>query len=311
VRRANDFAGPSQALPAILGAFPPTANNAAIQTRGFELTIGWNDHIGDLRYGVRGVLSNYSGKVLQYPNPNGTLSSYYKGQKMGEIWGYQTEGLFQSESEVSEAPKQTFLSAAAWTPGDVRYADLNGDGKIDAGNSTVASPGDRKVIGNSTPQYSYSLTTDLAWKGFDFQIFLQGIAKRDAFINSNYFFGIVGNEWQSSVFTIHQNRWTPENPNGFFPKYYMSDQNSKNTQTQTRYLQNAAYLRIKNMQLGYSLPASVMKAIKLERIRFYVSAENLATFTKLVKTLDPELSIGTGKIYPLQRTFSAGLNVTF
>jgi hypothetical protein len=91
----------------------------------------------------------------------------------------------------------------------------------------------------------------------------------------------------------------------------MSDQNSKNTQTQTRYLQNAAYLRIKNLQLGYSLPASVMKAIKLQRIRLYVSAENLATFTKLAKTLDPELSIGSGKIYPLQRTFSAGLNVTF
>ncbi|PSL23856.1 SusC/RagA family TonB-linked outer membrane protein [Dyadobacter jiangsuensis] len=311
VRKADDFAGPSQALPAILGAAPPTANNAAIETRGFELTIGWNDHIGDVRYGLRGVLSNYSGKVVKYPNPNGTLSTYYEGQKMGEIWGYQSVGLFRSEQEVAEAPAQTFLSAAAWTPGDVRYADLNGDGKIDAGNSTLANPGDRRVIGNSTPRYSYSFTGDLAWKGFDLQVFLQGIAKRDVFIGSNYFFGIVGNEWQSSVFTVHQDRWTAENPNGYFPKFYMSDQNSKNTQTQTRYLQNAAYLRIKNLQLGYSLPPAVMKAIRLQRVRVYLSAENLATFTKLVKTLDPELSIGSGKIYPLQRTFSAGLNVTF
>jgi TonB-linked SusC/RagA family outer membrane protein len=311
VRKADDFAGPSEALPAILGASPPTANNAAIETRGFELSVGWNDHIGEVRYGIRAVLSNYSGKVIKYPNPNGALSSYYEGQKMGEIWGYKTVGLFQTEQEVAEAPAQTFLSAAAWTPGDVRYADLNGDGKIDAGASTLANPGDRTVIGNSTPRYSYSFTGDLAWKGFDLQIFLQGIAKRDVFIGSNYFFGIVGNEWQSSPFTINQDRWTPETPDGFFPKYYMSDQNSKNTQTQTRYLQNAAYLRIKNLQLGYFLPTSMMKAIKLQRIRLYVSAENLATFTKLAKTLDPELSIGSGKIYPLQRTFSAGLNVTF
>lgn len=311
VRKADDFAGPSQALPGILGASPPTANNAAIETRGFELSIGWNDHIGEVRYGLRGVLSNYSGKVLKYPNPNGTLSSYYEGQKMGQIWGYQTVGLFQSDQEVAEAPVQTYLSSAAWTPGDVRYADLNGDGKIDAGNSTLANPGDRKVIGNSTPRYSYSFTGDLAWKGFDLQIFMQGIAKREVFIGSNYFFGIVGNEWQSSVFTVNQDRWTPETPDGYYPKFYMSDQNSKNTQTQTRYLQNAAYLRIKNLQLGYSLPSSAMRAIRLQRIRVYVSAENLATFTKLVKTLDPELSIGSGKIYPLQRTFSAGLNVTF
>ncbi|TDE09016.1 SusC/RagA family TonB-linked outer membrane protein [Dyadobacter psychrotolerans] len=311
VRKANDFAGPSQALPAILGASPPTANNAAIQTSGFELSLAWNDHIGDVRYGLRGVLSNYSGKVVKYLNPSGTLSTYYEGQKMGEIWGYQSLGLFQSTQQVAESPSQTFLSSAAWTPGDVQYADLNGDGKIDAGNSTLANPGDRKVIGNSTPKYSYSFTGDIAWKGFDLQIFLQGIAKREVFIGSNYFFGIVGDEWQSSVFTVHQDRWTPETPEGYYPKFYMSSQNSKNTQTQTRYLQNAAYLRIKNLQLGYSLPSQVMKAIRLQKIRFYVSAENLATFTKLVKTLDPELSIGTGKIYPLQRTFSAGVNVTF
>lgn len=311
IRKADDFAGPSEALPGILGATPPSANNAGIETRGFELSLGWRDKIGDIRYGLKGVLSDYSGKVVRYPNPTGSISTFFAGQEMGSIWGYETVGLFQSIDEINSAPKQTLLSTATWTPGDVRYKDLNNDGIIGPGNGTLENPGDRKIIGNSTPRFSYSFTGDVTWKGFDLMLFLQGIAKRDVFIGSNYFWGIVGDEWQSSVFTVHTNRWTPDNPNGYFPKFYMSSQNSKNTQTQTRYLQNAAYLRIKNLQLGYTLPKTVLNTIKIEKVRAYISVENLATFTKLIKTLDPELSIGTGKIYPLQRTFSGGINVTF
>jgi hypothetical protein len=128
-------------------------------------------------------------------------------------------------------------------------------------------------------------------------------------IGSNYFWGIVGDEWQSSPFTEHLNRYTAATPNGYFPKFYMGSENNKNTQTQTRYLQNAAYLRIKSVQLGYTLPASVLSRIHTQRIRFYFDVENLATFTNLIKTMDPELSISDAKIYPLQRTFSCGVNV--
>ncbi|MNY25569.1 TonB dependent receptor [compost metagenome] len=142
-------------------------------------------------------------------------------------------------------------------------------------------------------------------------VFVQGVGKRDAAIGGNYFWGIVGDEWQSSLFTTHLDRWTPETPNGYYPKFYMDSENNKNTQTQTRYLQNAAYLRVKNVQLGYTLKKNLVERIKLAKVRFYFSIENLATITKFTKALDPELTMSSGKVYPLQRSYSAGLNVTF
>lgn len=264
-----------------------------------------------MNYGFKGVLSDYNGKVTSYPNPTGQLSTWYKGQQRGEIWGYQTMGLFQSAEEVAGAPSQSRIDQNAWTPGDVRYADLNGDGKIDAGTSTLSDPGDRKVIGNSTPRYAYGLTLDANWNGFDAMIFVQGVGKRDAAIGGNYFWGIVGDEWQSSLFTTHMDRWSAGNPNGYYPKAYMSSQNNKNTQAQTRYLQDASYMRIKNVQLGYTLKKEWLEKVKLSKVRFYLSIENLATFTKFTKALDPELTLNEGKVYPLQRSYSAGLSVTF
>ncbi|WP_316814496.1 TonB-dependent receptor [Pedobacter nyackensis] len=311
IRKATDFAGPSAALPALLGTNPPTVNNSAIKTKGWELTLSWRDKIGEVNYGVKALLSDYTGKVTRYPNPTGLLNTFYEGLDMNEIWGYSTVGLFQSAEEVTGAPSQSLISTEQWKPGDVRYADLNGDGKIGPGASTLADPGDRKVIGNSTPRYSYGLTADANWNGFDMLVFVQGVGKRDAAIGGNYFWGIVGDEWQSSLFTTHLDRWTPETPNGYYPKFYMDSENNKNTQTQTRYLQNAAYLRVKNVQLGYTLNKNLVDRIKLGKVRFYFSIENLATFTKFTKALDPELTMSSGKVYPLQRSYSAGLNVTF
>lgn len=311
IRKANDFAGPAEALPGVLGATPPSANNAGMETRGFELSLQWRDKIGDVAYGLRAVLSDYQGKVTRYPNPTGLNSTWYVGQQMGDIWGYTTYGLFQNQAEIDGAASQQRISGQTWKIGDVRYVDMNGDGMIDFGDNTVSNPGDRSVIGNNTPRFAYGFTGDVNWKSFDFTFFIQGIAKRDAWIGSNYFWGITGDEWQSSVFDVHQDRWTPENPNGYFPKFYLTGENGKNTQTQTRYLQNAAYMRLKNVQLGYSLPRSLLDKIGFSRVRFYVSVENVFTVTDLIKTMDPELSISDAKIYPLQRTYSAGVNLSF
>ncbi len=312
IRKADDFAYAGAALPAVLGTGVPQENNAGIETRGFELSIGWRDQIGALRYGLKGILSDYSGKVTAFSNnPNNQIGTFYVGRRHGEIWGYTTVGLFQTEDDVDKAPSQTKIHGALWTPGDVQYADINGDGIIDWGNNTLDNPGDRSVIGNSTPRYAYSFTGNLEWKNFDMLIFLQGIGKRDAWVGSNYFWGINGDEWQSSVFTEHLNRWTPETPNGYFPKYYLTSEMGKNIQTQSRYLQDASYLRIKNLQVGYTVPASMLKTIRFNRARVYVSIENLATFTNLIKTMDPELSISDAKIYPLQRVYSAGINIGF
>ncbi len=315
IRKSNDFVGPSEALPAVLGAIAPNANNASMETRGIDLTITWRDQIGDLGYSVRAVLSDYQGKVTKFPNPTGALSTWRAGQKMGEIWGYETYGLFQSDKEVTQAPSQAKINANPWTPGDVRYVDRNGNNEIDYGTNTESDSGDRYIIGNNTPRFAYGLTLDANYKGFDFSIFFQGVAKRNVWLgsNSNYFWGIDGrgDEWQSSLFTVHQDRWTTTDPGGYFPKYYMNNQMGKNTQEQTRYLQSGAYMRIKNLQIGYTLPKVLVEKIKFDKVRVFISVENLATATKLISVMDPEFSLSDGKLYPLQRTWSGGINITF
>ena len=229
---------------------------------------------------------------------------------MGEIWGFVTDRYFTAADDL---PNVKQMGLSNWSPGDIKYVDLNGDGKIDWGTSTVDNPGDRKVIGNSTPRYSYSLFMDGSWKGFDYSIFIQGVGKRDYYTTSNMYFGIVGSEWQSSLFTEHLDRWTPDNPNGFFPKAYIGGGSWwRNTDPQTKYLINAAYLRIKNVQVGYTLPNYISNQIKIQKLRFYISADNLGTFTKMSdhSVLDPENSFSDAKNYPLQRSISVGANIT-
>jgi TonB-linked SusC/RagA family outer membrane protein len=321
-RQAVDYVGPAAALPSILGTSAPATNNAEIETNGWELTLGWRDHINDFSYEVKGVLSDYTGKIIRYPNPNKINSTWYDGMSMGEIWGYETVGLFQNEAEIAAAADQSKISANKWVPGDVHYKDLNGDGIISWGDNTVDNPGDRKVIGNSTPRYSYGLNLNASWKGFDLTLFFQGVGKRDiaftndSYVPNSYIFGIVGDLWQSCVFEQHLDRWSETNPDGYLPRAYMNiDQMKKNTQVQTRYLLDGSYLRVKNLQLGYNLPASLIKKIEFEKVRLFVNVENLATFTNLMKVMDPEFNSGdwqTGaKAYPLQRTWAFGVNVTF
>ena len=310
IRKMDDYIGPAQELPGVLGIAAPRTNSTALETKGFELTLAWNDNIGDFKYGVRGVLSDYQGRVTKYPNPNKLLNNWFEGENMGDIWGFVTDRYFTAADDL---PNVKQLGLSNWSPGDIKYVDLNGDGDITYGTSTVANPGDRKVIGNSTPRYSYSLFTDGSYKGFDYSIFIQGVGKRDYYTTSNMYFGIVGSEWQSSLFTEHLDRWTPENPNGFFPKAYIGGGNWwKNTEAQTKYLINAAYLRIKNVQVGYTLPNYISSQVKIQKLRFYISVDNLGTFTKMSdhSVLDPENTFSDAKNYPLQRTVSVGANIT-
>jgi TonB-linked SusC/RagA family outer membrane protein len=321
-RYMDDFVGPAEALPAFLGASAPQANSTSMKTEGWELTVGWKHQTNGFRYGVDAVLSDYQGYITKYPNPNGLIGTYYDGMRIGEIWGYVSDGLFQSEEEIAAAPSQSIFYGR-WSPGDVRYQDLNGDGVINYGNNTLENPGDRKVIGNTTPRYSFGVSLNAEYKGFDFTTFFQGVGKRDATLlapthnQGNYFWGITG--WWNAGYTQQYDRWSPTNPGGYYPKYYsLLAENAKNRQVSTRYLPNAAYMRVKNMQLGYSLPSSALKYINCQKLRLFVNVENLATITNLITTMDPEIigingynGAGDGKVYPLQRTWSCGLNVTF
>ena len=307
-RNTKDMLTDGEVLPAVLGASVPRQNAANLKTVGWDLSLEWNDRLANgLSYHVKGVLSDYQSTITKFNNPTGLISQYYVGRKMNEIWGYVSNGLFQTEQEANAHANQSYLYGGKWTAGDVRFEDLDGNNKIDIGDNTLANPGDRKIIGNSTPRFAFGITAGLEYKGIDFEMFWQGIGKRDWFPGSGSaaYWGFT-NEWQTPL-TTSLDYWTPENTNAFFPRLGWA--NGGNRNTSTRYLQNASYCRLKNVTLGYTLPRNILDKIGVSRLRVYVTGENLLTFTSLIKAFDPETL--NNMTYPINRKIAVGLNLTF
>ena len=326
-RKTLDIVGPGIELPAILGAAVPDVNNADMQSTGFELDLSWQDRIRDFSYNVHFLLSDDRQKILRYPNPTGNLGSLNEGHYMGEIWGLETIGIAKSQDEMdahlASLPNGGQAFGTNWGAGDIMYKDLNGDGRITEG-ATLSDPGDRKIIGNNLPRFRFGLDLGAAWRGFDLRIFFQGVMKRDAWLGDNMFWGASGGLWQSGCFVPHLDYFRPEgdpqgaNLDAYFPRP-LSNNYAKNQKVQTRYLQNAAYMRLKNLTVGYTLPNQLTQKAGLSNVRIFFSAENLFTVTGLPTGFDPE-TIYTGyggaaqnsnKGYPLQRTFSTGISVNF
>lgn len=319
-RYTYDMIGPAPELPSVLGANAPKINNSDMKSYGFEVELSWRDRINDFNYGVKFVLSDAQQKIMNYPNDSKTLASgHYSGKKLNDIWGYTTVGIAQTQEQMDAHLVNNKPSwGSSWSAGDIMYADLNGDGVVNNGANTVDNPGDMRVIGNSTPRYNFGLTLDAAWKGIDFSIFFQGIGKRDYWLDGPYFWGANGGQWQSAGFTEHWDFWRGENdPLGanlgaYYPR--ASFDGGKNQYKQTRYLQNAAYIRVKNLQLGYTLPKQWVSKAGMSSVRVYLSGDNLLTFSDITGVFDPETlgsDWGDGKLYPLSRTISVGLNVNF
>lgn len=319
----------SKAYPAVLGTTGGKENLASMRTNGWELSLTWNDKIEDvagspLSYSIGAGLADSYSTITKYDNPTRSLADYYKGQRIGEIWGYVTDGFIKDEAEAKEmATKQSFISTV-WIPGDIRYKDLDGKEGINQGENTVDNPGDRKVIGNTTPRYSYNINLGASWKGFDLRVFFEGIAKRDIWMDSEVFWGFKTGIWHAAITDYHvDNSWSPSNPNAYYPVPTWSD---RSKQTQTKYLQNAAYIRLKDLTLSYTLPKSWLSNIGVEQLRIFASGQNLFVGTKLFKYLDPDIvsnrrtdskdgQVGAlnadGKVYPFSRTYSFGINLTF
>ena len=300
-----------QPLPAILGANPPNRNAADLKTYGFEFEVQWRDQLSkDLSYNASFNLSDAQSKITKYDlNPIGNLGDYYNGYKMGQIWGYVTEGFFKTDEEAAQAQSggshdQSYLSNFKWLAGDIKFKDLNNDGKISIGDNTIYNPGDRKIIGNSTPRFRFGLSGGVQYKDFDFTVFFQGVAKRDVFLNNSFFWGF-GNEYTVPT-TASKSYWTEENPNAYFPRQRF---NSPNHQVQTKYLQNGAYIRLKQITLGYTVPKSITQKVLLERVRFYITGDNLWFYSKIHKSFDPEQNNPGG--FPLNKTVSFGAQVSF
>ena len=332
-RKSVGLVGPGVELPATLGISVPSTNNTDLTTYGWELTIGWRDQIGEVRYGVKLNLSDDQTKINKYPNPTNKFdrnssSNKLAGQKLGDIYGFTTIGIAKTQEEMdahlASLPNggQTALGSN-WSAGDIMYADINGDGKVSSGASTLDDMGDLKKIGNSTPRFRTGITIDASWKGIDFSMFWQGVLKRDWYPGENnmLFWGTTGSgQWWSTALSNHLDYFraadTPEdrlgpNVDSYYPRPLFSN---KNHQTQTKYLQNAAYMRLKNLQIGYTLPKAWVLKVGLQNVRLYVSGENLLTITGLEDIIDPELAgygWQGGMSYPLSKTYSFGLSVNF
>lgn len=324
-RKTLDMVGPAPEMPDILGTGVPKMNNTDLETYGFEVQVRWNDRLKNgLGYSIGLTLSDAQTKITSYPNETNNIWTYRTGAKVGDIWGYETKGIAKTQEEMdahlASLPNggQNALGSK-WEMGDIMYADLNGDGKIDGGAGTIDDHGDVKIIGNNTPRYAFGIDLGMDWKGFDFRAFFQGIMKKDVFQGSYYFWGTSNNKWWSTGFVEHKDyfRSDPEHPfgqnlNAYYPR---PEYSNKNKSTQTRFLQNAAYIRLKNLQIGYTLPAHITQKVHIDKLRFFVSGENLWTGTSLTSIFDPELvdqgGYNWGNQYPLSRTFSFGLSLNF
>lgn len=325
IRETTDMIGPADELPVVFGTSVPKTNNTDLVSRGFELEIGWKDRaFKELDYGVRFVLSDAVTKITKYSNPSGTLGTYYEGMILGDIWGYKTIGIAKTDEEMLEhlislPDGGQSAIGSNWQAGDIMYEDVNHDGKVDAGAWTVKDHGDQIIIGNTTPRFNFGLDLSLAWRGIDMRVFFQGVGKRDYFEDSKYFFGSRGwSKWGTMVLKQHLDyfRDDPDNPlglnlNSYYPRPYLDS--AKNVQWQTRYVQDASYMRLKNLQVGYTLPHEFSSKFHVDALRVYFSGENLLTFTRMTDLFDPE-TIGEndqGNVYPLTRTWSFGLSITF
>lgn len=334
-RRTINMLTKSKQLPAVLGTTEPKTNAADLSTYGWELSFKWQDEFKLLhkpfRYNITVVVSDNTTRITKYDNPNKYLGDYYAGQKVGEIWGYETDGFFSTDDAYKTSADQSKVSGVSYSvdghpmAGDIRFKDLNGDKLIYNGQNTVTDHGDMKIIGNNTPRYAYGVNLGASWYHFDLGIFFQGIGKRDLWpgVESGIFWGFY-NRWNQPVYDqIYGNYWTPTHTDAYFPRpraYIASASGNSLTFPQTRYLQNAAYLRLKNITMGYSFSPSILSRVKISSLRLFASGQNLLTWTKLSKAFDPETigddpdtntSNGNGFVYPIQKTFTVGMDLTF
>ena len=306
IRDTEDMLTPADELPSVIGASLGNMNNGSMRTKGWEISLGWNDRLENgFSYWTKLSLSDYQAEITAYNgNKAQKISGYYVGKKIGEIWGLTSNGLFQSYEEIENSLSQTGLQATDYRPGDVKYEDMNGDGKLAWCSETLDDPGDKTIIGNSTPRYNFGLTLGGEYKNFDLQLFFQGTLKRDYAIGGAQFWGFT-TQWDVP-YQASLDYWTEDNPDAYFPA---PDWNKWiNREVSTRYLQNAAYCRLKNVTLGYTFPKSWLSKVGISKLRLYVQGENLFTITKLHDAFDPETL--NNMTYPISKKISIGLNLS-
>ena len=335
IRDTKDMLTAGVALPATYGASSPKMNAADLRTKGYELSLAWKDLFQlaghPFSYSVTAIFSDYVTDVTRYDNPEKSFAlSHYVGKRWGEIWGYRTDGLFDSDEEAAAWPvdqsmiNQAINSAAGdqrgLHGGDVKFKDLDGDNKITLGQNTVDNPGDREIIGNTEPRFNYGANLGFQWLGFDFSIFFQGIGKMDWYPQANtlLFWGPYARPYATLMpKDFHKMIWSEDNKDAYYPRprgYAALGSNRELTVNNDRYLQNIAYCRLKNLTVGYTLPQKWTKKAGIEALRFYFTGENLAYWSGIKSDyIDPEMAQTNSqmRIYPWQKSFMFGVDLTF
>ncbi|SKD09572.1 TonB-linked outer membrane protein, SusC/RagA family [Chitinophaga ginsengisegetis] len=341
IRNTTGMLAQGQELPAVLGTGAPQQNVADLSTRGWELSLGYRNDLNvaskPLGFGVKVILSDDKTKITRFQNEQKLFgSNYWPGQTYGEIWGLTNDGYFKNKDEINKLDQSAIIpwGALEIVEGWPKYKDLDGNGKIERGIS-AKDPKDLKVIGNTSPHYRFGVNLDMNWNGIDLSVFLQGIGKMDYYPHHYLFWGPYQQPYASIYpWNLDYYRATADNEatraqhsesyikagladantNSYFPvlQSWLADNNDKKGLDipQSKYMLNAAYLRIKNVTLGYTLPASLTRRYHINRLRIYVTGENIFEFSSIKKYLDPESIIdGYGWAYPYQRKYAVGLNL--
>lgn len=331
-RDTNGMLSPGKALPSTFGQGAANTNAGNLQTRGWELGVNFNKQINpNISVYADVALSDYESVVTKWNNPTKLLTNFYEGQVLGQIWGLTTDRLIQANDVITNSGLTVNgvdyknLRAGGnfqFGAGDIMYKDLNGDNAITRGDGTALNPGDLKIIGNSTPRYQYSLRLGGVFYGFDVDAFFQGVGKRDFWSGTS---DIILPFYQNTdaMFAHQTDYWTPTNTDAYYPRPFPGHNSNaigtyapgqNNFISQTRYLLNMSYLRLKQLTLGYTLPKAMSQRIGMDKIRPYVSGVNLWTLKDSRLPIDPEISEGEvhfGRTYPFQKTWSVGIQLSF
>ena len=309
-------------LPLVLGKWQkdtsrdylPLENLGEVESKGWELNIAWRDQIGQVKYRAFFNLSDSRNKIIDLGSSAPVLGDQIRrvGDPIDAYYGYRTDGLAQVEDFEGKDSFGNYINpkfpliqdGVAVQPGDIKYKDISGpDGKPDG----IIDDYDKEVIGNKAPRYSYSFKGELEWKGLDFSFYFQGVGKANGYLSEEARHCFIND--YSVPKKSHLDRWTPENPNASYPRLYYAQ--THNRRFSDYWIENAAYLRLKNIQLGYTLPQQWMRSWGISKLRVYVSADNLFTVTKYFDGFDPEVQQSSGDTYPQVKTYVFGLNLTF
>ena len=287
----------------------PWANVGAVKSQGFDGNFQYKDHIGEINWTVRGNITYSKNTILERDEENNVYAYQYgKGYRVNQQRGLIALGLFRDYDDIRNSPKQSWGTVQ---PGDIKYKDVNGDGIVD--------DGDRVAIGaTDTPSLIYGLGASVSWRGFDFNLHFQGAGKYTFLINSGAVNAFRDGRWGNILQGITDNRWISsdisgtketENPNAPYPRLSYG-YNLNNQQSSSFWLRNGRFLRLKNLDIGYTLPKPMVNTIHLESVRIYISGQNLITWSPF-KLWDPELdSRQRGQIYPITRSFTAGIQIS-